>query len=264
LRIACVVTCVERTQRGGHAPAWSLLNHRFDVAHSRDRPPRGFMTMPNGNGRCRIALTGGPGGGKTTAADLYRREIGPQVVVVPEAATMLFSGGFPRSSEIHARKAAQLAIFHVQKRLEDVQSALYPDRILLCDRGTIDGAAFWPGGAAEFFELVGTTIEKELARYDAVLFFESAAAGGISIEGGNPIRIESNEQALELDRKLREIWLAHPRTVVIPHDRSFLKKIMLGLASLENIVADLAAAHRSVDASVDAVAVSEPERIRAV
>jgi dephospho-CoA kinase len=26
--------------------------------------------------RCRIALTGGSGGGKTTAADLFRREIG--------------------------------------------------------------------------------------------------------------------------------------------------------------------------------------------
>ncbi len=47
--------------------------------------------------RCRIVLTGGPGGGKTTAADLFRREIGDRVVIVPEAATILFQGGFPRS-----------------------------------------------------------------------------------------------------------------------------------------------------------------------
>jgi len=33
---------------------------------------------------------GGPGGGKTTAADLYRREIGEGVVIVPEAATLLY------------------------------------------------------------------------------------------------------------------------------------------------------------------------------
>ena len=44
---------------------------------------------------CRIVLTGGPGGGKTTAADLFRREIGENIVIVPEAATMMFSGGFP-------------------------------------------------------------------------------------------------------------------------------------------------------------------------
>jgi DNA helicase TIP49 (TBP-interacting protein) len=81
---------------------------------------------------CRIVLTGGPGGGKTTAADLYRREIGDDVVVVPEAATLLFSGGFPRAPGELARQAAQRAIFHVQRGLEDVQSAQYPGRILLC------------------------------------------------------------------------------------------------------------------------------------
>ena len=193
----------------------------------------------NANGRCRIVLTGGPGGGKTTAADLYRREIGERVVVVPESATMLFTGGFPRSGELHARKSAQCAIYHVQKNLEDVQSARYAERILLCDRGTIDGAAYWPNDPAGFFDAVGSTLELELARYDAVIFFESAAVGGISVEGGNPTRIESNEQAIELDRRLREIWSNHPNFVVIPHDPSFMKKIMVGLAALEKMVAQL-------------------------
>ena len=55
--------------------------------------------------RCRIVLTGGPGGGKTTAADLYRREIGEKVVVVPEAAMILFSGGFPRMRDHGAARA---------------------------------------------------------------------------------------------------------------------------------------------------------------
>ena len=198
------------------------------------------MKSQVGNGRCRIALTGGPGGGKTTAADLFRREIGERVVIVPESATMLFQGGFPRSPEIHARKSAQMAIFHVQRHLEDVQSALYPERILLCDRGTIDSAAYWPGGHDEFFALVGTSLTQELARYDAVLFFETAAAGGLSIEGGNPVRTESNEQAVELDFQLRRLWLEHPRVVVVPHHPSFVKKIMLGLASLESMVGELA------------------------
>lgn len=191
------------------------------------------------NGRCRIVLTGGPGGGKTTAADLFRREIGERVVIVPEAATLLFSGGFPRSKEIHARQSAQCAIYHVQRNLEDVQSARYPERILLCDRGTIDGAAYWPDAEQAFFDAVGSTEQAELDRYDAVIFFESAAVGGISVEGGNPTRIESNEEALGLDRRLREIWSKHPRFVVVPHNASFVKKIMFGLAALESIVAQL-------------------------
>lgn len=191
------------------------------------------------NGRCRIVLTGGPGGGKTTAADLFRREIGDRVVVVPEAATLLFSGGFPRVTEAHARRAAQSAIYHLQKNLEDVQSARFPERILLCDRGTVDGAAYWPDEPETFFASVGTTEAAELLRYDAVIFFESAAVGGSGIEGGNPARIESMEEALHLDRRLRALWSKHPKFVVVRHNASFFRKITFGLTALESIVADV-------------------------
>jgi len=57
------------------------------------------MSSGSGNNHLRIVLTGGPGGGKTTAADLFRRELGERVVLVPESATLLFMGGFPRASD---------------------------------------------------------------------------------------------------------------------------------------------------------------------
>ena len=187
----------------------------------------------------RIVLTGGPGGGKTTAADLFRREIGAKVVIVPETATMLFTGGFPRVGDPKARTATQRAIFHAQVALEDVQGALYPGRVLLCDRGTIDGAAFWPDDAPEgFFESLGTSLEEQLGRYDAVIFFESAAVGDISIEGGNPARTESNEEARHLDMRLRELWSKHPNFHFVPHSTSFLAKLQDGLEQLQNIVDD--------------------------
>src|SRR3989344_1333307 len=172
---------------------------------------------------CRVALTGGPGGGKTTAADLYRREIGAEVVVVPEAATLLYLGGFPRGGENGVRKATQRAIYHVQNNLEEAQSAHYQSRVLLCDRGTVDGAVYWPGDPLEFFDHLGTTLDKELSRYDAVIFFETAAVGGISIEGGNPTRIESIEDALILDQKLIKLWSQHPHFIFVPHNVSFIK-----------------------------------------
>jgi predicted ATPase len=192
------------------------------------------------NRRCRIALTGGPGGGKTTAADLFRREIGEKVVVVPESATLLFSGGFPRSAQPLAAASAQKAIFQVQQHLEDVQSFLYPERILLCDRGTVDGAAYAPRSPNEFFTELGSTFEVELARYDGVIFFESAAVGGLTIEGGNPVRTESLEQAVALDLRLRKLWQQHPRFVLIRHDTSFFRKIALALAELTNMVCEFA------------------------
>lgn len=203
-------------------------------------PPTPFGSPPGSvHGRCRIVVTGGPGAGKTTAADLFRREIGERVVVVPEAATLLYSGGFPRVTEPTARRATQSAVYHLQRNLEDVQSARFPERILLCDRGTVDGAAYWPDEPATFFAAMGTDHAAELARYDAVLFFESAAVGGISIEGGNPIRNESLEEAVRLDHALRALWAPHPRFVVVRHDDSFFKKIALGLAAMESMVTDI-------------------------
>jgi predicted ATPase len=191
------------------------------------------------NQHCRIVLTGGPGGGKTTAADLFRREIGDRVVLVPEAATIMFMGGFPRRAEPAAQRAAQTAIFHVQRGIEDVQSAAFPSRVLLCDRGTVDGAVYWPGAPDDFFRAMGTTREQELARYDAVVFFESAAAGGLDIASANPARTETSEEARELDRLLREQWSAHPRFFLVPHSRSFFEKISMGLAILQSLVAQM-------------------------
>jgi predicted ATPase len=184
----------------------------------------------------RIVLTGGPGGGKTTAADLYRREIGDRLVIVPESATTLFSGGFPRVTEPEAQRSEQRAVYEVQRALEDVQSTRYPDRVLLCDRGTVDGAAYWPDGDDGFFEAMATTHAAELARYDAVLFFETAAVGGIAIEGGNRYRVEDNVRAVELDRRLRALWAPHPAFHPVGHQRSFLAKIGHGLAILESVL----------------------------
>lgn len=189
--------------------------------------------------RIRVVVTGGPGGGKTTAADLFRRELAGQVIVVPESATMLFTGGFPRGGDEKAARAAQRAIFHVQRSLEDVNEAANSHRVMLCDRGTVDGAAYWPGPVHDFFGAMGTTHEAELARYDAVIFFESAAVGGYAIEGNNPARVEGRAEAAALDERLRTIWEKHPRFTYVKHNHSFFRKITEGFGALTRVVGEL-------------------------
>jgi nucleoside-triphosphatase THEP1 len=42
----------------------------------------------------RVVLTGGPGGGKTAVLELVQRTLCEHVKVLPEAAGMVFRGGF--------------------------------------------------------------------------------------------------------------------------------------------------------------------------
>lgn len=92
----------------------------------------------------RVVLTGGPSAGKTAVLELIRQSLCEHVVVLPEAAGVVFGSGFPRTQSVPVRGAAQRAIFFVQRELEAAAGSTNP-AIVLCDRGTVDGAAYWPG-----------------------------------------------------------------------------------------------------------------------
>jgi hypothetical protein len=57
-----------------------------------------------------------------------------------------------------------------------------------------------------------------------------------SVEGGNPVRNESIDEAVALDGRLRKLWMRHPRFTLVAHSPSFLGKITAGLAVLQSIV----------------------------
>jgi predicted ATPase len=168
-----------------------------------------------------IVLTGGPGAGKTAVLELVRQEFCAHVHVLPEAAGILFGGGFPRSGSLEWRRGAQRAIFFVQRELETTGQAENA-AIVLCDRGTVDGAAYWPGPES-FWDSVGTTLERELSHYDAVIHLRTPP-----IDGGynhtNPLRVESARAAAEIDTRLLKIWDGHPRRFVVPPSPDFLEK----------------------------------------
>lgn len=184
----------------------------------------------------KVVVTGGPGGGKTTALDLFRRELCDKVAVVPEAATVLFSSGITRSEDPQIIKMVQKTIYQLQKNLEDIHQIQYPDRLLVCDRGSLDGLAYWPGAEDEFFAEINSTFEQEIERYDAVIFFETAAATGLDITSNNPVRKESSQQADQLDKKLQDIWSKHPHYYFVGSSDSFVRKITYGIMTLENVI----------------------------
>lgn len=184
----------------------------------------------------KIALTGGPGGGKSTAAELFKLEYKDFISLVPEVATLLFRGGYPRVDSPLVIESIQKSIFHVQNNIEDTYSTLFPHHTLLCDRGTVDGGAYWPKGPEDFFQTNGTTLKAELSRYDAVIFFETAAAGGLAIDLGNPVRNEDQIKAIEIDLKLKALWSQHPSFVEIKNEPSFLQKILAGIKAMDELI----------------------------
>ena len=172
--------------------------------------------------RRRVVLTGGPGAGKTAVLELIRQSFCEHVKVLPEAAGVIFGGGFPREDDPECKRAAQRAIFFVQRELENTGDSHNPT-IVLCDRGTLDGLAYWPGSVDEFLSSVGTTLDEQLARYDAVIHLRTPAPDH-GYNHQNPLRTESAAAAAEIDVKILQAWQAHPRRFVIESTSAFLDK----------------------------------------
>ncbi len=174
----------------------------------------------------KIVLTGGPGAGKTTLTEVIARAYAHSVIVVPESASLLFTGGFPRWEEEDARRATQRAIFHVQCELESAYEAKYPGKILVLDRGTVDGAVYWPNGSEQYYTAMGTTRDAELARYNQVIYLECADREVYKINlSKNPNRKETWEEARALDANNLQQWRKHASLTVIQNQRSFGRKV---------------------------------------
>jgi predicted ATPase len=170
----------------------------------------------------RIVVTGGPGAGKTALLELIRHALCRHVRILSESAGVVFGGGFPREDDRPCREAAQRAIYYVQRELEVIGDTHNP-AIVLCDRGTVDGVAYWPGPAADFWSSLGTDAQAELDRYDAVIHLRTPPPGR-GYNHRNPLRTESPAAAAEIDARILEAWAAHPRRHVIESSPRFLDK----------------------------------------
>ena len=179
----------------------------------------------------RIVFTGGPSGGKTSLIEIVLRHFGDKVAAVPEAATILYSGGFPRRPGSPSMKHIQRAIYYVVRELEDLSFTMEPRKIALCDRGTLDGMAYWPKGGKGFFELIGSTEEEELNRYDLVIHLSPPVKQ--DIYRLSTTRIESHAKALELDKRTQEVWSRHPKRFLISDEPDFLIKVNKAIKILE-------------------------------
>jgi hypothetical protein len=113
--------------------------------------------------------------------------------------------------------------------------------VVLCDRGTIDGAAYWPG-EGDLFTAVGTTLEEQLARYDVVIHLRTPSPQR-GYNHRNPLRIESAEEALRADARIFAIWQTHPHRFVVDASPDFLTKATIALGILRSEIPECCRAH---------------------
>jgi predicted ATPase len=196
----------------------------------------------------KVVLTGGPCAGKTSCLRAIRERFGAGVVTVPEAATLLLGGGFPPPGHERIRcavdqwvQAFQGAILRIQQEIETAFERLardYPASLIVCDRGVLDGAAYWPGGRDAFLSHFGLSVEDCFARYHGVLHLQSLAESHPHLYGteGNAIRYEGVSEALRVEQAVRAAWEGHPGRVVISAEGDPQAKVAHVLDHLEGLI----------------------------
>lgn len=189
----------------------------------------------------KIVITGGPCGGKSTSLDRINKDLtekGFRVFCVPEVPTLVVQAGgmiLMAKFSMQERIRFQQLLIRFQMYAEDYFTRLAEMSkmpcIILCDRGTVDPAAYV---SKEEFQAImdeegwtWTTLRDR--RYDRVIHLTTAAIGAEKnyTLANNAARHEGVELARSLDQKTLNAWTGHPHITVCPNveGESFDQKI---------------------------------------
>jgi len=195
----------------------------------------------------KIAITGGPCAGKSTALSKlqeYFTNHGYGVLFVNEIATELILGGiapWTMENQYDFQKAILLMQIQKEKIYEEAATKiLNKDKVLIvCDRGTLDGKAFMED--YEFEKLLkecNTDITTLRDNYDAVFHLVTAANGAEEFytTDNNKARTETVEEAIIKDNKLLSVWTGHPHLRVIDNSTNFEQKMKRLIAEISSFL----------------------------
>lgn len=196
-----------------------------------------------------IAVTGGPGGGKSTCFKDIKEKLaalGVRAFFAPEYASMLIDGGVPDIVEIAANDykkyveiERQMLLLHLdlKKRFAAAPDIFGGERcVMFTDRGGKDVDSYLQPG------IFGAILEDERLNlwdvrdsYDAVIFLRSAACGQGKhyTTANNPARQEKDpEKARRVDALTLKAWIGHPHLWIIPSRENFKEKLTHALRAI--------------------------------
>lgn len=183
----------------------------------------------------KIAVTGGPCAGKSTAMARIKEELegaGYTVLLVHETATELITGGVaPWTCGTSGEYQKYQMLLQIEKEQVFEAAALTMDAqkiLIVCDRGAMDSRAYM--SEEEFLRALDFLKTDEVAlrdSYDAVFHLATAAksAGELYTTDNNSARKESADEAVHLDDLLICAWTGHPHFRMIESSYDFNEKI---------------------------------------
>jgi len=147
---------------------------------------------------------------------------------------------------VHASKEHQMcwesSRIRCQMSMEDSFCAIArssgKNTVVICDRGTMDAAAYMaPETWKELLAIQGWT-EKQLRddRYDLILHMVSTAIGAVSFytKSNNAARRETVAEAAALDERIKGVWSEHKHVIVVDNSTNFSGKIVRVVAAIAN------------------------------
>src|SRR3989338_354635 len=191
----------------------------------------------------KLALTGGPGGGKTKLAKFIERKAvskGYSVIVVPEAATLLMNSGLSpqggRENLLNFQRAVlKETLFRERVGEKTLEESGHAKLLLLIDRGVRDIEAYVPADDARVLLKECGFAHPAIARdtrYDAVLHMRTAALGAEKFYSNksNKRRSEDLDSARALDQRTLEAWIGHQHLAIVGNTsyNSFRGKLEAG------------------------------------
>ena len=96
--------------------------------------------------------------------------------------------------------------------------------IVLCNRGVLDGLAYWPDTESSFFAEMRTTREEVFKRYDLVIHLRAQKTEHAN-HLQNPARLEHSDSPLALDQRIAEGWEGHPNRVFLDSTPDVREKV---------------------------------------
>lgn len=174
----------------------------------------------------KIVLTGGPCAGKSKALKRLKTElnkVGFTVIDVCEAAQDLISQGVNRNNSYEFQK--EIALYQIEKEKEaEILAEKQINPVIICDRGLMDCKVYLNDN--DFIkikqELNLTDIDLRDS-YNAVFHLDSTATSDYYKKG--EVRIESNDEAIDLNNRSLRAWCGNPHYRFIPVAPTFDEKM---------------------------------------